>query len=315
MISVVVPIYNEETNISALLERLRVSLDKTGEKYEVIYVNDGSKDRSMELIRELSAKHNFVKYINFSRNFGHQIAVSAGLDKCKGEQIVIIDADGQDPPELIPALFNKMKEGFEIVYAKRRSRNGETLLKKATAKWFYKFLSRITSIEIPLDTGDFRILHRKVAEQVKRMPEKQKFLRGQMAWVGFRQTFLEYDRDERMSGQTGYTFRKMLRLAMDGITSFSNLPLRIATISGFVCSFFGLFLIAYTLYSRFILKDYEPGWSSLMITIVFIGGIQLIGIGIIGEYISRIYDNIRNRPLYIIDETNIKDETEELPSK
>lgn len=306
MISVVIPIFNEEKNIPILFERLTSSLKKTNQSFELIYVNDGSKDLSIKVIKDLSTQYPFVKYINFSRNFGHQIAVSAGLDLCQGSEVVIIDADGQDPPEMIPVLYDKLKEGFEIVYAKRKSRKGESAIKLLTARWFYKILAKLTSIDIPMDTGDFRIIHRKVVDQINKMPEKQKFLRGQMAWVGFRQTFVEYDRDERMSGDTGYTFRKMFRLAMDGITSFSNFPLRVATISGFVCAFIGFFLIIYTLYSRYVLKDYEPGWSSLMITIVFIGGIQLIGIGIIGEYISRIYDNIRNRPLYIVDETNIE---------
>jgi glycosyltransferase involved in cell wall biosynthesis len=307
MISVIIPIFNEQTNIPLLFERLKTSLHQTHQPFELIYVNDGSRDNSMEIIKQMAAEFSYVKFINFSRNFGHQIAVSAGLDMAKGSEIVIIDADGQDPPEIIPELYKKLQTGYEIVYAKRRSRKGESLIKIVTAKWFYKIMARLTSIDIPMDTGDFRIIHRKVVDQINRMPEKQKFLRGQMAWVGFRQTYVEYDRDERMSGNTGYTFRKMFRLAMDGITSFSNFPLRVATISGFVCAFFGLFLIAYTLYSRYVLKDYEPGWSSLMVTIVFIGGIQLIGIGIIGEYISRIYDNIRNRPLYIVDETNIED--------
>ena len=305
MISVIIPIYNEEKNIPLLFERLKTALETTGQSFELIYVNDGSKDQSILVIKNLVKDFSFVKYINFSRNFGHQIAVSAGLDLCKGTEVVIIDADGQDPPELIPLLYKKLEEGFEIVYAKRKSRKGESTLKLLTAKWFYKLLAKLTSIDIPMDTGDFRIIHRKVVDQINKMPEKQKFLRGQMAWVGFRQTFLEYDRDERMSGDTGYTFRKMFRLAMDGITSFSNFPLRVATISGFLCAFIGFILIIYTLYSRYVLKDYEPGWSSLMVTIIFIGGIQLIGIGIIGEYISRIYDNIRNRPLYIVDETNI----------
>jgi dolichol-phosphate mannosyltransferase len=308
MISVVIPIYNEEKNIPLLFERLKNALENTAQSFELIYVNDGSKDKSIAVIKGLAKDHSFVKFINFSRNFGHQIAVSAGLDLCKGSEVVIIDADGQDPPELIPELYKKLNDGFEIVYAKRKSRKGESALKLLTARWFYKILAKLTSIYIPMDTGDFRIIHRKVVDQINKMPEKQKFLRGQMAWVGFRQTFVEYDRDERMSGDTGYTFRKMFRLAMDGITSFSNFPLRVATISGFACAFIGFFLIIYTLYSRYVLKDYEPGWSSLMITIVFIGGIQLIGIGIIGEYISRIYDNIRNRPLYIVDETNISKE-------
>lgn len=305
MISVVIPIYNEEENIPMMFERLNKALHQTHQHFELIFVNDGSRDRSMERIKSLASDHDNVKYINFSRNFGHQIAVSAGLEYSKGSEVVIIDADGQDPPELIPEMYLKLQSGFEIVYAKRRTRKGESWLKLMTAKWFYKILAKLTAIDIPLDTGDFRIIHRKVVNQILRMPEKQKFLRGQMAWVGFRQSYVEYDRQERLNGETGYTFRKMFRLAMDGITSFSNFPLRVATFSGFFCAFFGLFLIGYTLYSRYVLKDYEPGWSSLMVTIVFIGGIQLIGIGIIGEYISRIYDNIRNRPLYIVDETNI----------
>ncbi len=304
MISVIIPIFNEKNNIPLLFERLILALQSTEQTFEIIYINDGSKDDSLQIIKNLAAENAFVKFINFSRNFGHQIAVSAGLDLCKGSEVVIIDADGQDPPELIPQLYSKLLEGYQIVYAKRNSRKGESVLKLLTAKWFYKLMAKLTSIDIPLDTGDFRIIHRKVVDQINKMPEKQKFLRGQMAWVGFRQSFVMYDRDERLSGNTGYTFRKMFRLAMDGITSFSNFPLRVATISGFVCALIGFFLIVYTLYSRYVLKDYEPGWSSLMITIVFIGGIQLIGIGIIGEYISRIYDNIRNRPLYIIDETN-----------
>jgi len=312
MISVIIPIYNEEKNIPIFFDRLFSSMHKTGQPFEIIYVNDGSKDKSFELLKELSFTHTEVKYINFSRNFGHQIAVSAGLDLCKGEEVVIIDADGQDPPEVIPVLYNKLKEGYEMVYAKRRSRKGESRFKLMTAKWFYKTLAKITTIDIPIDTGDFRIIHRKVVDQVNKMPEKQKFLRGQMAWVGFRQTFIEYDREERLNGQTGYTFRKMFRLAMDGITSFSNFPLRVATISGFICAFIGFLLIIYTLYNRYVEGDYEKGWSSLMVTIIFIGGIQLIGIGIIGEYISRIYDNIRNRPLYIVDETNISEDGESM---
>lgn len=306
MISVIVPVYNEEKNLLPLFERLVSSLGGVGKQFEIIYINDGSRDNTITIIKNLASQYEFVKFINFSRNFGHQIAVSAGLDMCSGSEAVIIDADGQDPPELIPEMYKKLIEGYEIVYARRNKRKGESIFKKLTAKLFYRMLSSITSIDIPLDTGDFRIIKRKVIEQINKMPEKQKFLRGQMAWLGFRQTYVEYNRDERLSGKTGYTVRKMMRLATDGVTSFSNFPLRLATISGFLCAFAGFLLILYTLYSRFILKDYEKGWSSLMITIVFLGGIQLIGIGIIGEYISRIYDNIRNRPLYIIDDTNIE---------
>lgn len=306
MISAIVPVYNEEKNMLPFFERLHTSLLATGSAFEIIYINDGSRDQTLNIIKSLSANHNFVKYINFSRNFGHQIALSAGLDLCRGSSAIIIDADGQDPPELISKMHEKLNNGFEIVYAKRNKRKGDSIFKKLTAKLFYRILSKLTSVDIPIDTGDFRIISRKVIEHINKMPEKQKFLRGQMAWLGFKQTYIEYDRDERLNGKTGYTFRKMMRLATDGITSFSNFPLRLATISGFLCAFAGFLLIIYTLYSRFILKDYEKGWSSLMITIIFLGGIQLIGIGIIGEYISRIYDNIRNRPLYIIDDTNIE---------
>jgi dolichol-phosphate mannosyltransferase len=199
-----------------------------------------------------------------------------------------------------------MLEGNNVVYARRRSRKGESQLKKLTARIFYKLMQRITNINIPLDTGDFRIVDRKIIDQLKRMPERHKFLRGQISWLGFRQGFVDYDREARIAGETGYTYRKMIRLALDAITSFSNLPLRLATLSGFAFAFVGFLLLLYTLYSRFVTKIYVAGWASQMITIIFIGGIQLIGIGIIGEYVNRMNDNIRNRPLYVIDETNLE---------
>ncbi len=305
-LSVIVPIYNEEGNFYKLLDRLNIVIDSMNlNSYEFIFINDGSRDRSMEMIKEVAAKNKNIHYINLSRNFGHQIAVSAGLDKAAGDAVVIIDADLQDPPELIPELYKKLKEGFEVVYAKRKSRQGEGFMKKLTAKIFYRILGKMTSISIPVDTGDFRIIDRKIVDVLKEMPEQQKFLRGQISWIGFNQTFIEYDRDERNAGKTGYTYKKMIRLALDGITSFSNFPLKIVTIAGFVVSGISFFMILYALYSRFISRDYEPGWTSLMLTILFLGGIQLIGIGIIGEYISRISANLRNRPLYIIKESNL----------
>jgi glycosyltransferase involved in cell wall biosynthesis len=305
-LSVIIPIYNEEGNIPALFERLNSVVSKMEVEKEFLFVNDGSRDNSIALIKALAAKNTFVKYIDFSRNFGHQVAVSAGLDKASGDAIVIIDADLQDPPELISELFNKMQSGFDVVYAKRRARKGESFMKKFTARMFYRILGSITSVSIPVDTGDFRIMTKQVADIVKSMPEKEKFLRGQISWVGFEQTFVEYDRDERQSGETGYTYSKMIRFALDGITSFSNFPLKFATGAGFVVSGFSFLMILYALYSRYILKVYEPGWTSLMLAITFIGGIQLISIGIIGEYISRMSANIRNRPLYIIKNTNIE---------
>lgn len=304
-LSVIIPIYNEEGNIPALFERLNSVVSKMDVEPEFLFVNDGSRDNSISLIKTLAAKNTFVKYIDFSRNFGHQVAVSAGLDKASGDAIVIIDADLQDPPELIIEMFNKMQSGFDVVYAKRRARKGESFLKKFTARMFYRILGSITSVSIPVDTGDFRIMSKQVADIVKSMPEKEKFLRGQISWVGFEQTFVEYDRDERQSGETGYTYSKMIRFALDGITSFSNFPLKFATGAGFVVSGFSFLMILYALYSRYILKVYEPGWTSLMLAITFIGGIQLISIGIIGEYISRMSANIRNRPLYVIKNTNI----------
>ncbi|MBK7388768.1 MAG: glycosyltransferase family 2 protein [Bacteroidia bacterium] len=300
-LSIIIPIYNEEGNIDKLFSRLNQVIQKLNlNEVEYIFINDGSKDRSLELIKGLAKRESSVKYINLSRNFGHQIAVSAGLDNSKGDAVVIIDADLQDPPELIEDLYKKLRDGNEVVYAKRRSRQGEGAMKKFTAKLFYRILRNVTSINIPVDTGDFRIIDRKIVDVLKNMPEQQKFLRGQISWIGFNQTYVEYDRDERYAGKTGYTYKKMARLALDGITSFSNFPLKFATIAGFIVSGISFFMILYALYSRFISKDYEPGWTSLMLAVLFIGGIQLIGIGIIGEYISRMSANIRNRPLYII---------------
>ena len=268
-------------------------------------ITENIVDPDQYIIKELCKEYPILKYINLSRNFGHQIAVSAGIDYASGHYVVLIDSDGQDPPEVIKDLYIKIQQGHDVVYAKRAKRANESWAKKLTAKFFYKLLNKITSIKIPVDTGDFRIMNRKVVNALKRMPEKQRYLRGQIAWLGFNQTFIEYERKGRTTGQTGYTYRKMIRLALDAITSFSNWPLRVATISGFVCSFLGLLLILYTLYSKFILKVYEPGWPSLMITIVFLGGIQLLGIGIIGEYVSRINDNVKNRPLYLIADSSL----------
>ncbi len=304
-LSVIIPVFNEQANILTMYQRLQKVTEQLQVKAEYLFVNDGSRDQSMQVIKGLATSDERVKYIDFSRNFGHQVAVSAGLDACKGEAIVIIDADLQDPPELITDLYRKMQEGYAVVYAKRRNRQGESFLKKFTAKLFYRILSRITSIEIPVDAGDYRIISRQVADILNQMPEQHKYLRGQIAWVGFNQSFVEYDRQERHAGQTGYTYRKMIRFALDGITSFSRFPLKVATIAGFVVSGITFLLMIYTLYSRLILKNYEPGWASLMMTILFIGGVQLIGIGIIGEYIGRMSDNVRGRPLYIVKESNI----------
>lgn len=306
-ISIIIPIYNEESNIYKLYERLLLVIKTLQIEYEFVFINDGSKDNSLFILKELSETNSAVKYISFSRNFGHQVAVTAGLDKVSGDATVIIDADLQDPPELIIQMYAKLKEGYQVVYAKRRSRSGESFLKKLTAKFFYRLLAKITSVNIPVDTGDFRILDQKVVKILRQMPEQHKFLRGQISWVGFKQAFVEYDRDERNAGQTGYTYKKMLRFAIDGLTSFSNLPLKFATVMGFFVSTLSFVLICYALFQKIFLQETTiKGWTSLMISVLFIGGIQLLCIGIIGEYISRLGENIRNRPLYIIDETNLE---------
>jgi len=307
-LSVVIPIFNEEANIGELHRRLTALLMPMHLPggYELIFVNDGSRDGSLPQLLALAERDPaHVRYLSFSRNFGHQIAVTAGLDRAEGAAVVIIDADLQDPPELIPALYAKLHEGYEVVYAKRRSRQGESAAKKLTAKLFYRLLRAMTNVEIPVDTGDFRIISRKVVLALRQMPEQNKFLRGQISWIGYRQTYLEYDRAERAGGVTGYTYAKMLRFALDGITAFSDVPLKVATISGFFVSGIAGLLILYTLYERFITRQYQPGWASLMVSILFLGGVQLIAIGIIGEYLARLGANVRQRPLYIVSEGNL----------
>jgi dolichol-phosphate mannosyltransferase len=307
LVSIIVPIYNEALNIDSLLTRLKNVLKKIDVDYELIFINDYSKDNSLEIIRDHASNDANIKYIDFSRNFGHQVAVSAGLEYCKGDYIVIIDADLQDPPELILDLYQKINQGFDVVYAKRRSRKDRNILKKFAYKSFYKILSFVSQIEIPLDTGDFRIMTKRVVFELVRMNETNKFLRGQIAWLGFKQSYIEYDRDIRAAGEPGYTYYKLFRLALDGIISFSNMPLRVATIMGFFVFILSLILIIYTLFSYFFNDSTPQGWASLMISVLFIGGIQLLSIGIIGEYIGRIQTEVRKRPLYIVNETNIKE--------
>jgi dolichol-phosphate mannosyltransferase len=293
-------------NIGKLYQRICDTLQPLNISWEVVYVNDGSKDRSLSILKGLTETDSHVKYIDFSRNFGHQLAITAGIEHAKGEWIVVMDGDGQDPPELIPDLLNKAKEGFEVVYARRRKRDGENFLKKFTARMFYRLLAKITSIEIPVDTGDFRIIHRKIQRILSKMPEQHKYIRGQISWIGFNQTFLEYDREERMGGATKFTYRKMMRFALDGISSFSTWPLKVATISGFIVSAVAFVLIVYSLYQKFF-GTTEPGWTSLHISVLFLGGIQLIGIGMLGEYLGRVSDNVKNRPHYIVKDSNIVD--------
>lgn len=304
LISVIIPIYNEQGIIEELYGRLKNTVTQISENYEFIFVNDGSKDHSLLEILKLKELDSRVLFISFSRNFGHQIAVTAGLDACRGEAVVIIDGDLQDPPELIIDLYKKYKEGYEVVYARRKERKGESAFKKLSAKLFYRLLRRITTIDIPLDTGDFRLIDKKVVHYLNLMPEQNKFLRGQIAWLGFKQTEVLFNRDERKYGKTGYSLSKMFRFAMDGITSFSDKPLQVVTKLGFFIFFVAFVVIMYAFYSHFILHRTVSGWTSLIISTMFIGGVQLISIGIIGEYINRINKNILKRPLYIVDKTN-----------
>ena len=304
-LSIVVPVYNEEKSIRLMYDRLLASVTVISHNFEIIFVNDGSRDNSFLELVKLSKEDTRIKYINFSRNFGHQIAVTAGLDLSKGDAVVIIDGDLQDPPEVIPEMYAKHKEGFEVVYGQRLKRKGESFFKKITAKYFYRILKKITSVNIPIDTGDFRLIDRKIVNDLKNMPEQNKFLRGQIAWLGYRQTSVFFERDERKFGETGYPFSKMLKFALDGITGFSDVPLQFVTKTGIFISFISFLVILYAIFSHFILERTITGWTSLIISSMFIGGVQLISIGIIGEYISRINKNVQNRPLYIIDQTNI----------
>ncbi|MEQ8174228.1 MAG: glycosyltransferase family 2 protein [Syntrophomonadaceae bacterium] len=298
--SLIIPAYNEEAVIEETYFRLTRVMQSLGESYELIFVNDGSWDQTEAILGDLERSDSHVRLLSFSRNFGHQTAVTAGLDHASGRAIIIIDADLQDPPELIKQMIEKWKEGYEVVYGQRRERRGETWFKKSSAALFYRFLNALTDVNIPLDTGDFRLIDRRVADILLTLREKNRFIRGLVSWVGFRQTAIEYVRDERLAGETKYSLKKMLRLSMDGITSFSLKPLQLATWSGlFIAGLSLLFLVISAV--RLI---WSPGtttlWSFLTALSLLVNGITLICIGILGEYVGRIYDEARNRPLYIL---------------
>lgn len=312
LLSVIIPVFNESENLPLLHTRLTATVGAITPEYELIFVNDGSRDSSMQVLRALAAQDpEHTRFLDFSRNFGHQIAVQAGLDHCVGQAVVIIDADLQDPPEVIAELYAKLQTGYDVVYAKRRVRAGESWFKKITARAFYRLLASITAVDIPLDTGDFRIMRRNIVEVLRQMPEQNKYLRGQIAWAGFQQTYIEYDRHARNAGESGYPLSKMLRFALDGVTAFSDVPLRMVTWAGFLVSGVAFLIICYALVSRFVWRDYVQGWTSMLLSGMLIGGIQLIGIGIIGEYISRINKNIQNRPLYIVRSSNLPEKVHE----
>jgi dolichol-phosphate mannosyltransferase len=308
LLSIVVPMYFEENVVEECYRRLTAVTSASNFDYELIFVNDGSTDMTQQLLEAIALKDKNVKVINFSRNFGHQIAVSAGLDKAKGDAVVIIDADLQDPPELIADMLKLWEKGYDVVYGKRKKRDGESFFKLFTAKMFYRVLNSMSCIPIPMDTGDFRLLDRKVVEVFRKMPEQNRFLRGMSSWIGFKQIAIEYERDERFAGETKYPLKKMLKLASDGILSFSSKPIRFIELIGIIMLFMGLLCSVYLLSSAVIgFKVSNSYWTSLFIAITIIGGLQLFSIGILGEYVTRIYDQSKGRPLYIIEkEINMK---------
>jgi len=300
--SIVVPIYNETCCLDALYSRLSEVMDSTGEPWELVLVDDGSKDGSTEMIRELAQKDARVRPVIFARNFGHQIAVTAGMDYSRGDAVTIIDADLQDPPEVILDLIAKWKEGYEVVYAVRAEREGETWFKMFTASLFYRIIYKITDVDIPMDTGDFRLLDRKVVNVLGSMKERHRFLRGMGAWVGFRQIGVPYRRAARFAGETHYPFRKMFKLALNAITGFSYFPLQLATYLGFISAGLSIITIPIVVVMRLAGDQAFFGQASTLIAVLFLGGVQLISLGILGEYIGRIYDEVKGRPLYIVSE-------------
>ncbi len=305
--SVVAPVYNEEQLIAEFCRRVIATLEPLGEPFELVLVNDGCRDRSSEIMRELHERDPRIKVINFSRNFGHQIAITAGTDYAVGKAVIVIDSDLQDPPEVIPQLIERWREGYQVVYGVREEREGETWFKKTTAALFYRLIARITNVKIPVDTGDFRLMDRKVVDALKRIREHHRFMRGLSAWVGFRQTGVAYRRHARAAGTTKYPLRKMLRFALDGITSFSYLPLQLATYLGFLVAAISMIFLLVV----FVMRLSNPtaaepafyGQASTLASVLFLGAVQLISLGIIGEYVGRIYDEVKGRPLYIVAET------------
>ncbi|WP_027085687.1 glycosyltransferase family 2 protein [Cohnella panacarvi] len=308
-LSVVVPMYNEEEVIEVTYNRLRTVLQSLGETYEIVFVNDGSRDRTAAIVREICARDRTVKLVDFSRNFGHQIAVTAGMDHSSGRTVVLIDADLQDPPEIILDMVAKWREGYDVVYGKRMERKGETWFKKTTAAMFYRLLRSMTSVNIPVDTGDFRLMDRKVRDALTQMRERSRFIRGMVSWSGFKQASVEYVREERFAGETKYPLRKMLRLSLDAITSFSTKPLKIAGILGFLLSAGGFIYLIVVLCQHFFTDTTTPGWTSLIAISLLFNGITLSLLGVLGEYIGRIYEETKGRPLYLVsDKVNFTSE-------
>lgn len=307
-VSVIIPCYNEEEVIEKTYEEVKNVMISNRYEYEIVFVNDGSKDRTLDILREISQKDENVVVVSFSRNFGHQPAVSAGIKHCSGDVAIIIDADLQDPPQLIPEMIKiHLEQGANVVYGVRKERKGESFFKKFTAKMFYRLLNILSDVKFPLDTGDFRLIDKKVIEEFKKLKERDKYIRGLISWMGFKQVPIYYDRNPRFAGETKYPLRKMIKFALTGIFYFSDKPLKMVTTLGFLTTIIGLGLILYVIIQKLVNPSQViSGWASTMITIIFLGGIQLITLGVIGKYIGNIFDEVKERPEYIVEEV-IKD--------
>jgi polyisoprenyl-phosphate glycosyltransferase len=300
-LSIVVPVFNEEAILDTLHARVVAALERSAERFELVLVDDGSRDGSWEKMTAAAARDPRVVLVRLSRNFGHQVAITAGVDAARGEAVVLMDADLQDPPEVIPEMIARWRAGYDVVYGRRSRRLGESWFKRATAAAFYRVIRGLTSVDIPADTGDFRLMSRRVVEVLKRLEERNRFVRGLVAWIGWRQTAVEYERAERLAGETKYPLRKMVRFAADAIVSFSIAPLRVATALGLVVSTFSFGYAVYAVLARIFSWDVVQGWASLMVAVTFLGGVQLISLGVIGEYVGRVYDEVKRRPLYVAD--------------
>jgi glycosyltransferase involved in cell wall biosynthesis len=313
LVSIIVPVFNESSNIMEFYFRVTRVMNQTGYGYEVVFVNDGSKDDTLNIIQGLSEKDHHIKIIDLSRNYGKEIALTAGLDNCRGDAVIPIDADLQDPPEVIVELLAKWEEGYEVVFATRTERDGESSMKKVTAHLFYRFIKKLTPIPIPQDTGDFRLMSRKVVNALKELREQHRFMKGLFSWVGFRQTSISYRREPRFAGKSKFNYWKLWNFAIEGITSFSFRPLQVATYLGFSISLFAIAFAFYLLITTLLNGNPVPGYPSLMVAVLFLGGVQLTTMGIIGEYIGRIYNESKRRPLYFVQDMIGLEESKEWP--
>jgi len=303
VISLVVPVFNESEVLSAFYDRAVSTLSALeGFDYEILFVDDGSKDDSYRQLTRYAEVNPCVRVLKFSRNFGHQIAITAGIDHAKGDCVVVIDADLQDPPEVIASMIDRWRQGFDVVYGVRSEREGEGAMKLITASAYYRLLERLTNVKIPPDVGDFRLMSRRAVDQLKKLREKDRFVRGLVSWIGFNQTGVTYSRDKRYAGETKYPYRKMIKFAFDGITSFSTAPLKLATWSGYGASLLA-FLYLISVFVQKLLGYTVQGWATIMVALLFLGGVQLVCIGILGEYLGRIFNEVKPRPMYVLEET------------